>query len=292
LGRNVDNGRAKIAKHINLVDPDIVGIQEVTNSTEFEQLMNELEKLDPKWTAAYIVKSNTAIITKHLIIDEDTYTVQAGIGTTIYIADSTPVHVFSMHLAYLSYGPYAANNKLVVDEKIIDIGEKTPSYSRVNNVQNLINDKTFQKWLKQSINSIPLIVFGDFNCPSHLDWVEENKQLHGNWVYKWPATFLLETKTKLIDSFREVYPDPVKFPGITWSTINKASGSEWNYSVPEPQDRIDFIYYRSSNLKTIDSQVYAGEFVPTPGDVKKNDWPTDHYAVVSKLEWVDSKESE
>jgi hypothetical protein len=27
LGRNVDNGPAKIAKHIQLVDPDIVGIQ-------------------------------------------------------------------------------------------------------------------------------------------------------------------------------------------------------------------------------------------------------------------------
>lgn len=85
---------------------------------------------------------------------------------------------------------------------------------------------------------------------------------HGDWVYKWPTTLLLQTKTKLIDSYREVHPDPKADPGITWSTVNKMASQEWNYTIPEPQDRIDFIFYRSSNLKTIDSQVYAGDFKP------------------------------
>ena len=31
--------------------------------------------------------------------------------------------------------------------------------------------------------------------------------------------------------------------GITWSTVNKFN-PEWNYTIPEPQDRIDFLFYR------------------------------------------------
>lgn len=66
----------------------------------------------------------------------------------------------------------------------------------------------------------------------------------------------------MIDTYREVHPDPAKSPGITWSTVNKVTGPEWNWTIPEPQDRIDFIFYRSSQMKTIDSEVYAGEFKP------------------------------
>lgn len=94
-----------------------------------------------------------------------------------------------MHLAYKSYGPYAANNKLVTDQKILDIGEYYPAnYSkydsslfipstsdRLGNINNLLKGKTFQKWLKLSSNIVPLIIFGDFNSPSHLDWIESTK---------------------------------------------------------------------------------------------------------------------
>jgi hypothetical protein len=85
--------------------------------------------------------------------------------------------------------------------------------------------------MKVAYNSIPLIVLGDFNCPSHLDWTEATKAEHGGWVYRWPATFLLETKTKLVDTFREVHPDPVKVPGNSWSTV-WINVTEWNYTVP------------------------------------------------------------
>lgn len=64
LGRNVDNGQQKIAKHIKLADPDIVGIQEVTNDQEFHQLM---EIMGSDWSYAYVNNSNTAIVTKHKV---------------------------------------------------------------------------------------------------------------------------------------------------------------------------------------------------------------------------------
>jgi hypothetical protein len=72
---------------------------------------------------------------------------------------------------------------------------------------------------------------GDFNCPSHLDWTEATKAQHGGWAYKWPATSLLQNGTKLVDTFREIHPDPAKVPGNTWSTTF-AYTKEWNYTIP------------------------------------------------------------
>lgn len=91
----------------------------------------------------------------------------------------------------------------------------------------------------------------------------------------------LQNKTELIDSFREVYPDPLSHPGFTWSTINQSTGAVDDYLIPETLDRIDFIFYKSDGLKTVESGPYAGDFLPYPNDVSYNDWPSDHYAFVS-----------
>ncbi len=37
----------------------------------------------------------------------------------------------------------------------------------------------------------PVLVLGDFNTPSHLDWVESAKSLHCDWTYVWPVTRML-----------------------------------------------------------------------------------------------------
>lgn len=116
-------------------------VQEVVDNTGFYELV---AKLGPQWSPAYINNSNSAIITKHKVnfswifkrnliclqvVRNETYTVQAGIGATILINEQFPIHCYSMHLAYKSYGPYAANNKKVTDSKILDIGEYFPAYS-------------------------------------------------------------------------------------------------------------------------------------------------------------------
>ncbi|KAI6215762.1 Endo/exonuclease/phosphatase domain-containing protein [Aphelenchoides besseyi] len=226
----------------------------------------------------------------------NTRSVGAGTGTRILINGTTPIHVYSMHLAYLSYGPYLSFNRLVTNVSVFDVGGKlrltkskctlqTFISGRYNNIMTLLNDRTFKLW--NSVSSlIPLFVLGDFNSPSHLDWTEETKDKHFGWVYKWPATYLLQTKAGVVDSYREKFPDPVANPGITWSTVQTAYTSEWNYSIPEPQDRIDFIFYRSPMLKVRDSRVYADQFVPQPAKPDDNIWPTDHYAVISDFQWI------
>jgi exonuclease III len=72
-------------------------------------------------------------------------------------------------------------------------------------------DEEFKKFAQRT-DKEPLIVAGDFNCPSHLDWIEEVKHLHGGWVFEWPATKLL-MDAGFSDAFREVHRNVTKSPG-------------------------------------------------------------------------------
>ncbi|KAK0413348.1 hypothetical protein QR680_006750 [Steinernema hermaphroditum] len=131
---------------------------------------------------------------------------------------------------------------------------------------------------------MPLFVCGDFNCPSHHDWTTAEKHIHVGWTFPWPATKILEENGDFVDSLREVHLDPLETPGNTWSTVQKLSGKEWGYSIPEPQDRIDFIFYRSPQLAVRDSRTYSGSMHLNPITYhQENDYPSDHFSVINNF---------
>ncbi|KAK6046314.1 hypothetical protein COOONC_16181 [Cooperia oncophora] len=136
----------------------------------------------------------------------------------------------------------------------------------------------------QSLNQsgvVPVILTGDFNSPSHMDWTNETMEEHGNWMVEWPATKIAEDMG-LIDSFRELYPNVTEVPGYTWSTVNKFL-QDWEFNIPEPQDRIDFIYYKGS-IVPVRSFLYSGSepLKPMPHH-RFNDYPSDHFALVTEF---------
>lgn len=63
-----------------------------------------------------------------------------------------------------------------------------------------------------------IIITGDFNEPSFLDWTE-NKVDNGMvpFAVEWPTSKLLY-EVGFKDSFRVKYPDEVENPGMTWYT--------------------------------------------------------------------------
>ncbi|WP_196937389.1 endonuclease/exonuclease/phosphatase family protein [Sphingobacterium pedocola] len=110
-------------------------------------------------------------------------------------------------------------------------------------------------------NDIPVIICGDFNTGSHLDWMPETRHLNGGYVMPFPATLLME-RWGFIDSFRKIHPDPLVTRGITWSPV-----------LPKAfQDRIDYIFYQGNILKAIDSKTI---------DTHPVKYPSDHAAVMT-----------
>ncbi|WP_321295494.1 hypothetical protein [Marinifilum fragile] len=93
---------------------------------------------------------------------------------------------------------------------------------------------------------------GDFNEPSHRDWVEENKNLydHNGVVMEWTNTLSLEN-SGFIDTYREIYPNPISHPGFTYPADNPLVDIKrlaWSPDTDD-RDRVNF-YFLLSQCKT------------------------------------------
>jgi endonuclease/exonuclease/phosphatase family metal-dependent hydrolase len=131
---------------------------------------------------------------------------------------------------------------------------------------------------KVAAAGIPVILGGDFNSPSHLDWTEAMTKARPavKFPVEWPESKLMADKG-FVDSYRSVHTDPVAKPGLTWTP-----GYPHPFVRPtETHDRIDYIY--SINAKAVASEV-IGEVGGPDVAVGVDPWPADHRAVLTTFE--------
>ncbi|MBK1790689.1 endonuclease/exonuclease/phosphatase family protein [Persicirhabdus sediminis] len=140
-----------------------------------------------------------------------------------------------------------------------------------------------------------IILAGDFNDGSHLDWIESTKDLygHGGLVIPWKNSQKLKSNG-FIDAYRELYPDPVTHPGITWpSPAYEQKPTTWT-PLSDERDRIDYIYYRKLNLQAKDAFIVGPQESYQFNKLIKNTgqdqficdeihWPSDHKGVLVKF---------
>ncbi|TKC04187.1 endonuclease/exonuclease/phosphatase family protein [Pedobacter frigoris] len=143
-----------------------------------------------------------------------------------------------------------------------------------------------------------VILGGDFNEPSHLDWVNAQKNLfdHHGTIVPWQGSVALYAKG-FLDSYRVKNPDPVQRPGFTWAIFNTSaslSSMVWAPDADE-RDRIDYIYYAdNSNRVTVDESIvfgpsdsiafgqgYEDPTYTNPFLIPTGTWPSDHKAVIT-----------
>lgn len=107
-------------------------------------------------------------------------------------------------------------------------------------------------------DSIPIIMGGDFNIHSHMDWTEATKTLYGHAgkVVPWTVSTLME-KAGFKDSFREIHPDPAENLGVTWRYAFGPNGFE-GYHNSSRNDRIDYIYYQGATIQATDCESHNG----------------------------------
>lgn len=139
-----------------------------------------------------------------------------------------------------------------------------------------------------------VIIGGDFNEASHLDWTKATEHLydHHGVVMPWRNTLELE-KAGFIDAYRKIYPSAVTHPGFTFPADNPLVKIEKLAWAPEAddRDRIDFIFYYPSEklhlkkVKLIGPQgsIVRNQRKPETSkdtiDTAPGIWPTDHKAV-------------
>lgn len=302
----VKDGKLGLIETIIQIQPDIILLSEIRNYQNKDFISNLKQALhkkgiDYEGTTEFSVDvgilSKYPIISQQIVPDTDGGVLKAS----IQIKDDV-VTIYSVHLDYTHYACYLPRgysgttwekiNAPVTDCE--EIEQANRASSRDEEIMHILTDIQHDK--KQFV-----IIGGDFNEPSHLDWDENTQNLwdHNGTIINWDCSTLLY-KAGFKDAYRTMYPNPVTHPGFTYPANNpdaKLSQLDW---APEAdgRDRIDFIYYRSTGdcyklkkaqiVGPIGSIKYNKRTIDESGQdtilVPKGTWPSDHRGILATFQ--------
>jgi hypothetical protein len=190
----------------------------------------------------YLISTNLSIISRYPFTK--TYPLSHafnGGAAQVQLSNGKKINLVSLWLNYLP-GRNIGNKEGWSETTFVEEENKT----RGADIRRILKD--IQPLLGEK-DSIPLIVGGDFNSGSHLDWTERTKSIHKGYTLPWPVSIAMN-QAGFKDSFREIYPDALAMPGTTFYK----------------QDRIDYIYYQGSGIHAIDSEIVSEHPVTFPSD--------------------------
>lgn len=143
-----------------------------------------------------------------------------------------------------------------------------------------------------------VVLAGDFNEPSHLDWT---RRYANKGTDRWPdnatgvplrfevawsgSRHLAEAGLR--DTYRIIKPDEVKHPGNTWSPARPNGTPGRDVFKDDVHDRIDRIYIAGEDMTVTHCQI-VGECEST-SDLVFSPWPSDHRAVLVTLRVVEQR---
>lgn len=164
--------------------------------------------------------------------------------------EGTPVRLFDTWLHYLPDLRLAPTSKS--EAEILAWDNEGSRDEEINAILSALNP------IISEADSIPVILGGDFNSHSHLDWTDATKDLyhHGGAVVNWTVSKTMQ-EAKFKDSFREINPDPVQNIGTSW--LHEVSKEEGGIELPTRSDRIDFIYYQGNTIKATEAEAHDTE---------------------------------
>ncbi|MEN7549547.1 endonuclease/exonuclease/phosphatase family protein [Rapidithrix thailandica] len=306
-GTVVKDGYEAIVEEIIRTDADFITLSEVRNYKDTRFCDRIVQSLKEKGKIYYSFYSyDSGILSKYPIEDSVTVFPEKDDHGSIYkaVADMNgqKVAVYTAHLDYRNcalYLPrgYSGTTWDKLDSVVTDLDTIL-----ADNMASQRDDaiRLFVKDAQQEIERGSIVLLGgDFNEPSHLDWTEATKDLfdHQGLVIPWTVTSLLE-EGGYVDAYRELYPNPVSHPGFTFPAdcphvdIKKLA---WSPDADD-RDRIDFVFYQPfAGLKLKDMQILGPkgsvvygkreeEQTQDPFLLPLNVWPTDHKALLATFE--------
>ena len=246
----------KVVRAIERGGAQIVGIEEA--QTHIPRLARELG-----WP---YFSERLQVVSQFPLIDPP------GADGRYLLAEVQPgavVAIQNVHLPSNPYGPFRV--------------KQGQSRKKVLRIENRLRVPAIEPTLAAAeplmADDIPVFLVGDFNTPTWEDWTRRMVGVRPQIRYpvRWPVSLAVED-AGFVDSYRTVYPNPMRHPGLTWwANRPKLFGGYPPRSAP--QDRIDLIYATpdAAPLRSI----IVGETHSPLADVGVHPWPSDHRSVVS-----------
>jgi endonuclease/exonuclease/phosphatase family metal-dependent hydrolase len=242
-------GPLRVAKLLRESNADLIALQETYGSGEI--LASQLQfHFHPRGT-------NVSILSRYPIIEDiSVFLPFHCVGAVVRLPAGQKVAFYAIWLSYdediwvkgirdsLSTADMLAVTRISGDQM----------ESLLSAIQSRLNSSAYA--------DIPVLIAGDFNAMSHLDYSAENIGQYG-FVVEWPTSLQLMGQG-FVDAYRQQFPKVDRMRDRTWSP-----------RFPEQeQDRIDYIYYRGKNMRLI----HAGLV-----DTCEGLFPSDHALVWARF---------
>lgn len=305
-GTVVENGFNAVADEIVRSDADFVTLSEVRNyhNTRFcDRIVEALKERGQTYYSFYT--EDSGLLSRYPITDSSTvYPLNDDRGSIYRLVAKKGNQEFAVYTAHLDYRNCAYYDTRGYDgnnwEKIEPVSD-LDSILVLNRAS--VRDDAIARFVstaeKDKAAGRIVILGGDFNEPSHLDWTEATKDMrdHYGLVVPWDVSVILE-KAGYKDAYREKYPDPVTHPGFTCPADCPDIDLKKLVWSPEAddRDRIDFIMYSPFEGLTLTDMTIVGP----KGDILRGEratektadpiiaplgtWPTDHKAVLATFQ--------
>lgn len=248
-----DEGIARTLAVLRAAHCDIIAMQEQNDLAEhYAQSLGY---------HVFVQDRSTAVLTRFEILGAS----EKQWGVRVAVPRVGPVWVFNVHFPAAPYQPYQLAQIPYHDARFIATEAEAITEAR------LARGEPAHRCLREVVSAMatgePVIVAGDFNEPSHLDWTEAAKAAGAReHSVAWPTTRLF-ADAGLVDALRALHPDPAVKPAFTWTPRPAAR---------DVMDRIDMIH-ASGSLKPVSAEI-LGESGPM-SDCAMDPWPSDHRAV-------------
>ncbi|TKG97007.1 endonuclease/exonuclease/phosphatase family protein [Puteibacter caeruleilacunae] len=305
-GTVVPGGFDALVDEVIASDADFVTFSEVRNYNHTRFNERVVKALADKGATYYsFFSDDTGLLSRYPIKDSSVvFPLNNDHGTIHRLTteiDDQEFSVYTAHLDYLNctyYEVFGYNGNTWKEQApLLDVDS---IIYRNNLSQRDDAIKAFVAAADKDISAGRIVILGgDFNEPSLLDWTDVCKyeRDHNGVSVEWPVSKILLDKGYR-DTYRECHPNPITHPGYTYPgncesvPVKKLS---WAPKADE-RERIDFIYYYPNEALTLKASKIVGpngsicrnkrvandssdEIIPPVGI-----WPSDHKGVLSIFE--------
>lgn len=301
-GKKITGGVQMIADIIRESGASLVFIPEAKETTP--EIVAKLQ--DSGLQFQHTMTGDTAIISAYPIGETTPF---PFLTKAIVTVGKTEIAAYAAHLEYRWYATYLPRGygAGVPSGEFSEYGwDKIPS-GPITDVSavNRVNDASGRPAAiaefitdahKERRRGRLVVMGGDFNEPSTLDWTKRTARLfdHHGVVLSWGSTQALKD-AGFVDAYRLRHPNPASHPGFTWPASNPSaeiSELTWTPEADE-RDRIDYVFhYPDSRLRLTGAEVVGpkGSIVRSqrvdesgrdPIILSDIPWPTDHKGVLA-----------
>ena len=289
-GNDVEQGPEKALAIIRKQQPDIVLLQESYDIDGDRPLLGEWLASELGWHQHQAESKHLCVLTPLEIEATFFHHAWHGVGAKLVDQEGRSLLAWSTWIDWRAFVAYELRDNPSISDDDLLAAESTRS-QRVQQAKAIL---AYLKEIGQLQADIPVLIGGDWNCPSHLDWTVDTARVYRDRRQLDLPVSIAMRDAGFVDTYRMVYPNPVQHPGLTWSPMNR--GIKGENGKLQRFERIDRLYVKNP-AKGWTLQARSGAVLPEVWEddavpPSRREFPSDHGALVMELQWTEVQEAE